>query len=89
MKIKVTKLDIKLINNIEIPFCEEPNDKAVPCKACDCVDGILCWTFGGAGPFCAGCFESLCDPDQALLLKERLAERLEERIINHESSKHQ
>jgi len=43
------------------------------CVACDCVDDEYFQTPAGAGPFCGECWESLCDPDQALLLEKRVA----------------
>jgi len=43
------------------------------CVACDCVDDEYFQTPAGAGPFCCECWESLCDPDQALLLEKRVA----------------
>jgi hypothetical protein len=43
------------------------------CVACDCVDDEYFQTPAGAGRFCGECWESLCDPDQALLLERRVA----------------
>ena len=60
-------------NEFLIEFDEQPNPRGIACQACDEVDEVLCFTRGGKGPFCVECFESLCDPDQALLLEERLA----------------
>jgi hypothetical protein len=60
-------------NEFLIEFDERPNPEGVACQACERVDEVLCFTVKGKGPFCLECFESLCDPDQALLLEERLA----------------
>jgi hypothetical protein len=67
----------QLMTNIwQIEFRDEPNDGLLPCKGCDEVDDILCYTLRVAGPYCRECFEALCDPDEALALEERCA-RLE------------
>jgi hypothetical protein len=42
------------------------------CIACDCW-GLAHYTPQGKGPFCGECWESLCDPDQSLLLEKRVA----------------
>jgi hypothetical protein len=50
------------------------------CLSCRCcVDDRYHFTFGGRGPFCSECFESLSDPDHALVLAERVA-RLEAKV---------
>ena len=49
------------------------SEEAKVCSACDCVDDEYFQTPTGAGPFCGECWESLCDPDQALLLEKRVA----------------
>ena len=59
--------------NLLIRFKTTPNSAGVPCEICKQVDEISCFTPEDQGPFCMDCFESLCDPDQALLLEERLA----------------
>jgi hypothetical protein len=43
------------------------------CVACDCVDDEFPFTARGGGLFCTECWESLNDPDQALLCEEALA----------------
>ena len=48
------------------------SDEAKVCSMCDCC-GLAHYTPMGAGPFCSECWESLCDPDQALLLERRVA----------------
>jgi hypothetical protein len=57
---------------IEILVESEQNERH-SCMACDCYDERVYWTKGGKGPFCGECIDALCDPDQALLLEERLA----------------
>jgi hypothetical protein len=51
------------------------------CVSCDCVSDPddMYYSLGGAGPFCSECWESLNDPDQALLIEKRL-EQTEARI---------
>jgi hypothetical protein len=47
-------------------------EEAKVCVACDCW-GLAHYTPIGAGPFSGECWESLIDPDQALLLEKRVA----------------
>ena len=67
------------------------SEKAKACVGCDCVDDYYFETPTGAGPFSGECWESLCDPDQALLLEKRVAayevevERLRE-LLNKAAS---
>jgi hypothetical protein len=49
------------------------SEEAIACLTCDCVGGEYFETSSGVGPFCGECWESLCDPDQALLLEKRVA----------------
>jgi hypothetical protein len=60
-------------NDWIIQFEEVPNFLHEPCIGCDEVDEIKCYTMKGSGPYCEQCFGALCDPDQALLLEERIA----------------
>jgi hypothetical protein len=54
------------------------------CVACDCVcdpADIMYFSLNAAGPFCDECWQSLSDPDQALVTEKRLEEaeaRIEE-----------
>jgi hypothetical protein len=48
------------------------SDDVKVCIACDQWDSAR-YTPLGERPFCSECFESLCDPDQTLLLEKRLA----------------
>ena len=48
------------------------SDDVKVCIACDQRDSAR-YTPLGEGPFCRECLESLCDPDQSLLLEKRLA----------------
>jgi hypothetical protein len=58
---------------IEIHCGLEDNTDQLPCKSCEEVGDTVYFTPMGAGPFCSDCLDSLCDPDQALALEERLA----------------
>jgi hypothetical protein len=44
------------------------------CVACGSEYGVGFWTRANAGPFCDECWETLNEPDQALLTEERLAQ---------------
>jgi hypothetical protein len=58
---------------VEIECTREPNPEGISCIVCGAVDPeYLYYTPGKKGPLCGQCIESLCDPDQALLLDERL-----------------
>jgi hypothetical protein len=65
------------------------DDRPKVCIACDCW-GLADYTPLGKGPFCSECWESLCDPDQALLLEKRVAayeaevEELKKTLLNYE-----
>ena len=54
------------------------SEKPTTCVACECVDDEYFRTPAGTGPFCGDCWESLCDPDQSLLLEKRVAAYEEE-----------
>lgn len=51
------------------------------CVACDCVSDPedMYFSLNCNGPFCAECWDSLSDPDQAILIERRL-EQAEARI---------
>jgi hypothetical protein len=46
--------------------------KTKRCGACDRITSHWGYTPAGVGPFCEECWASLVDPDQQLLLEDRL-----------------
>lgn len=64
---------MRTLQIVEITCSTQKNIDNAVCIACDQIDDWVFWTPAGSGPFCGECLDALCDPDQALLLENRLA----------------